>query len=346
MLYITTRNSVDVHTTYKTIHTDCAPDGGLFLPFSMPQLDYKAIEALKDKSCGQNMAEILNLFFTVGLTGWDIDFAIGRNAIQNVSINNRLVISEMWHNSHWRFDHLVQSISDRIRKECAGETATNWVEIAISIASLFGIYGMMLSVGQVNPRVPLDIAVASGNFTMPIAAWYAREMGLPIGNIICGCNANGNVWELLHRGHMNPSAIASRTCTPASDIVVPRNLERLICGTCGQQELERYLECCCVGTMFQANEVTFEKLNAGFFASVNSDSRVASVISNFYRTNHYVLSPYSALAYGSLSDYRSKTGESRTALLLSEFSPVRDDRFVAGAMDISVPELEKILNLA
>lgn len=346
MLYATTRNINDVHTAYKTIHMDCANDGGLFLPFTMPKLDHASIEALKDRSCGQNIADILNLFFGSGLTGFDVDFAIGRNALQNIAINNRLVIGELWHNSHWRFQHLVRSLSDRLRKENIGQSATNWVNIAIHIAALFGIYGMMRANDQISDRATLDVAVTAGDFAMPMAVWYAREMGLPIGNIICGCNANGNVWELLHRGQMSTSAVATKTCTPDADLVVPRNLERLIISACGPQELTRYLDACREGITFQANEVTFGKLSEGFFASVNSDSRVSSLISNFYRTNHYVFGPYSALAYGSLSDYRSKTGESRTALLLSERSPVRDDRFVAEAMNISVSELEKILNLA
>lgn len=346
MLYNTTRNANDVHTAYKTIHMDCADNGGLFMPFSMPKLEYKDIMALKDRSFGENVAATLNVFFGACLTGWDIDFAIGRNCIQNVAINNRLLISESWHNSHWRFDYILQTLSDHLRKEGIGQAPTNWVRIAISIASLFGIYGNLLSAGLIADRGLLDVAVTAGDFSMPMACWYAREMGLPIGNIICGCNSNGAVWELLHRGQLNPAALLNHTCTPNVDFVVPRDLERLIRGAAGERETERFLTSCQNETLFQANEVTFEKLRSGVYASVNSDSRVASLISNFYSTNHYVLSPYAALAYGSLTDYRAKTGESRTALVISECSPVRDDRFVASAMDITVPELEKILNLA
>ncbi len=346
MLYKTTRNEHDVHTAYKTIHMDTANDGGLFLPFSIPKLEYSSVVVLKDNSASQNMAEILNLFFSLGLTGWDLDFAIGRNAIQNVSINNRLIAAELWHNSHWRFSHIVQTISDRIRKENHGQKPTNWVSMAVHIAAIFAVYGQMLSSGHISERSVFDVATAAGDFAMPMAAWYAREMGLPIGNIICGCNANGAAWELFHRGQLNTGAVAVKTCTPKADLVVPRNLERLIDLTAGAQEIDRYLEACRLGATFQANELTFDKLNSGFFASVNSDSRVASLIFNFFRANHYVLSPYSALGYGSLSDYRAKTGESRTAVLLCEHSPVRDDQFVAQAMNISVTELEKLLNLA
>ena len=346
MLYATTRNKNDVHTAYRAIHQDCAGDGGLFLPFSMPKVEQGQIEAMKDHSFGANVAQILNLFFATGLTGFDVDLAIGRNAVQNISINNRLLISECWHNSHWRFEHLEQSLSHRLRKEDPDAPVTNWVRIAIRIAVLFGIYGNMRASELVSDRSTLDVAVIAGDFSMPMACWYAREMGLPIGNIICGCNRNGAVWELLHRGQLNPSASLAVSCTPCADVAIPRDLERLIYGTCGTMETEKYLECLRDGAVFNVNELLFDKLHEGFFASVNSDNRVISVISNFYTTNHYVLSPYAALAYGSLTDYRAKTGESRTALLLSECSPVRDDAFVASAMDISVSELEKILNLA
>lgn len=346
MLYATTRSKNDVYTAHKVIHHDCAGDGGLFLPLTLPKLDAEAISALQHKSFGQNMADILNIFFSCGLTGLDLEFAIGRNPVQVVGLNNRLVVAEAWHNSHWKFDYIVQSISDQMRKEEQRQIPGNWVNVAVRIATIFAIYGSLLANGQVSVNLPLDIAVTAGDFATPIAAWYSRQMGLPVGNIIIGCNVNGAAWELLHRGQLNTSATAVKTCTPESDFVIPRNLERLIHVTMGQEETDRFSQCCHTGSTYIADEQTVQKLREGMFASVISDNRVRSVIINVYRNSGYILSPYAALAHGSLSDYRSKTGESRTALLLSERSPVRDDSFVAHCMDISVPELEKLLNLA
>ena len=64
------------------------------------------------------------------------------------------------------------------------------------------------------------------------------------------------------------------------------------------------------------------------------------MIRNVYSTVQYILSPYDALAYGALLDYRSKSGQGSTCLLLSERSPICDDRTVAYALGISVQELE------
>lgn len=339
MLYATTRNKSDVETAYKTLHLDCAGDGGLFVPFRMEPLDRQQIQALASQSFGQNMAQMLNLFFSCNLTGWDIEFAVGRNPVQLHTIPRRILIAESWHNSQWKFDHVVQVLSDRLRKDGEGKTPTNWVSVAVRIAALFATYGQLLASGQTDLDSVLDVAVTTGDFAAPMAAWYARQMGLPIGNIVCGCNANGGVWDLLHHGQMATGGIATRTVTPDADVVVPRNLERLVYETLGMEETQRFLACCYLGDQYDPEAEQLDQLRSGMFAAVISDSRVENVIHSVYRTSNYIFSPYSALAYASLLDYRAKTGESRNVLLLAERSPTCDVERVAEFLRVDTSEV-------
>lgn len=339
MLYAATRSKNDIETAYKAIHQDCCSDGGLFVPFRMPSYSLSEISQLAGNTFGQNVADILNMFFSAGLTGWDVEFAIGRVPVKLDAISHRILIAEWWHNSQWRFDHIEHTLSDRLRTENAGAPATNWVQIAVRIAVLFGTYGLLLSSCQTEVNTVLDVAVTSGDFAMPMAAWYARQMGLPIGNIVCGCNANGSVWDLLHKGEMSTADLATKTCTPDVDIALPRNLERLICGATGHAQTQRYLDCCRTGALYVPGEEDYEKLRSGMFASVISDERVQSSIYSVARTSGYVFGPYSALAYASLLDYRAKTSESRNALLITERSPSCDVELVADFMRVDVPEV-------
>ena len=339
MLYATTRSKSDVETAYKTVHLDCSGDGGLFTPFRMESLDKAQILAMKDRSFGQNMADILNLFFSCGLSGWDIEFAIGRSPLKIGTITHRILIAETWHNSQWKFGHVVQILSDRLRKEGEGEKPTNWVNVAVGIAALFATYGQLLATGQIEPDAVLDVAVTTGDFAGPMAAWYARRMGLPIGNIICGCNANGGVWDLLHHGQMATGGIATKTVTPEADVVVPRNLERRVYETLGMEENQRFHACCHMGSMYDLEVEQLETLRSGMFAAVISDSRVENIIHSVYRTSNYIFSPYTALAYGSLLDYRAKTGESRNVLLMAERSPTCDVERVAKFLRVDTSEV-------
>ena len=345
MLYATTRSNSHVETTYRAIHLDRCSDGGFFVPFRLPRLEQEQILAMKEQSFGQNMADVLNLFFSCNLTGWDVDFAIGRSPVQFHTIPHRIFIAETWHCRDNRFQHVVDTISQRLTGAETVAAPTNWVRIAVRIAAIFASYGLLLASGQVDTQTPLDIAVTTGDFSGPMAAWYAREMGLPLGNIICGCNANGAVWDLLHRGVMSTSALCAKTNTPEADVVIPENLERLIDGVLGKDHVHFYLDKCRTGLQYSLSEEDLEKLRRGMFASVISDSRVGSIIHSVYRTNGYVFSPYAALAYGSLQDYRAKTSQSRPAMLISEKSPVCDCELVAKSMNVSMDEVLRIVSI-
>lgn len=346
MLYATTRSKSSVETAYKTIHTDCAADGGLYTPFRLVTFSAEQIAALKERSFSQNMADVLNHFFACGLTGWDIEFVIGRSPVKMHTVTHRIHIAESWHNTQWKFDYAVQMLSDRLRRDSSTQAPANWVAIAVRVAVLFALYGQLLAGGQVEEAAVLDVAVTTGDFTAPMAAWYARRMGLPIGNIICGCNANGGVWDLLHHGQLPTGGISIKTTTPEADVVVPRNLERLVFETLGMEETLRYLDCCRTGTVYAPAPEDFEILRAGMFAAVISDSRVDTIIHSVYRTSNYVFNPYGALAYGSLLDYRARTGESRPALLLTERSPICDPDRVCQAMQVPMSALWKRINIS
>lgn len=342
MLYVTTRSKHDVYTAPITLHQDRGPDGGLFVPFRMPVFEKDEIMALASKSFGQTVAEILDLFFSAKLTGWDVDMAIGRYLMELRPINYRVLVAELWHNMDQSFDRCVRTLSEKIHPDgdIIGQHS-DWSEIAIRIGVLFGIFGELLRSEQVSFERPVNVAVSSGSFAGPMAVWYARQMGLPINAIICGCNENGAPWELLHRGELDTGVVAIETSTPEGDYALPPDLERLICAACGQEEALHYCWSCTEGSTYVPEQEAHAAMRNGMFAAVVSKVRVETIIPSVYRTNQYVLDQYAALAYGALSDFRSRTGKSTTTLLLSEKSPLCQAEAVANTMRISVEELRK-----
>lgn len=342
MLYVTTRSRHDVYTAPVTLRQDRGSDGGLFIPFRMPSFEKADILALADKTFGQNVADILNIFFSTKLTAWDVEMSMGRTPLKLRPVNYRVVIGELWNQIDLSFDRAVCSLSRRIHpdRELIGDPS-DWSQVAVRVSVLFGIFGELIRTGQVSFQEPVNIAVAAGSFAAPMAAWYARQMGLPIDTVICGCNENGSVWELLHRGELDSGTVAIPTCTPECDHAVPPHLERLICGACGQDEVGNFCWSCTEGTTYAPAPEAYDSIRQGMFAAVVSKVRVETIIPSVYRTNRYVLDPYGALAYGALSDYRSRTGKSTKTLLLSEKSPLCQTELVTGTMRISTDELKR-----
>lgn len=342
MLYVTTRTKNDAFTAARAMNLDRGADGGLFIPFHLNGFSRHEISALAENSFGQNVADILNLFFGTKLTGWDVDMAIGRAPVRYRSMNYRITVSELWHNSYRNFARILTILAERIHPD--GQiigAPSNWVQTAVRIAVLFGIFGELQKTGQVRADTLVDLAVPTGSFSAPMAAWYGRKMGLPIGTIVCGCNGNSALWELLHRGQMDTGILAVHTNTPDDDFSVPSDLERLICETCGQEEAGSFFWSCTEGGTYAPTELNWNALRKGMFAAVVSQDRVMSIIPSVYRTSQYILDPYSALAYGALSDYRAQIGSSRTVLLLCEKSPIGCSETVSQAMGISVTELKQ-----
>ena len=125
--------------------------------------------------------------------------------------------------------------------------------------------------------------------------------------------------------------------------MVPSGLERLICAQTGYGEVEKYLDALRKGASYYLDPLPLQRLRQGIYVTVTSDQRVLSTIPKVFSSQKYLLSPYSALAYAGLQDYRVRTGESRTALILAEKSPVCDPQTMSSALGISEETLKQYL---
>lgn len=328
MLYVTTRNKFDTYTANWANQLDRGPDGGLFLPFRMPELTKEELFALPGMPFCQRVATLLNCFFGTQLTGWDVELYGGKNPVKLVPVSHKILVAETWHNHDQDYARFAARLAARL---CESEHSlmkpTSWVGIAIRIAILFSLF-IDLPVSQ----MPLDVVVATGNFAAPMAVWYARQMGLPIGTIICS-HDHPCVWNLLHQGEIR------------GDENLPENLERLIAATLGVEENQRFCEIVESGKLYAARMGMLEPLRKGMYATVTSQDRVNAVISSVYRMANYVMGPQTALAFSGLQDYRAKTGGIRNALLLAERSPVTDLKAIAGSLNVSEYHLREILGV-
>lgn len=333
MLYVTTRNNCDTHTAPKALHQDRGEDGGLYLPFQ--SLDLTQI------SVGGNaaIAQVLGLLFQKSLDKWDVDFAVGRYPVGLQPLRPKTMVAELWHNPKWSFDWTVRQLAALLTGQ-SQENPSDFLQIAVRIAILTGIFGDLKAQGMTEP---LDIALVSGDFSAPISAWYARAWGLPIGDILCCCNENNSLWDLLAHGQLRPDTAPIPTSLPEGDVVVPRDLERLIYEAGGVIEVEDYLECCRRGRMYCPEEEAWEALRQGLVPCVVSSQRLDRTIRGAYDTHKYLLSPASALAYGGLQDHRAKSGAIRPTLVVTESSPRCHAQAVAQALGIGVETLKKLL---
>ena len=328
MLYVTTRNKFDTYTAHRANQSDRGPDGGLYLPFRMPELTKEEIQAFSQQSFCQRVADLLNQFFGTQLTAWDVELYAGKNPVKLLPMSHRILVAETWHNHDQDYARFAGRLSAQICGD--GDNTrkpTSWIGIAIRIAVLFGIFADLPTLNS-----PLDIVVATEDFSAPMAAWYAREMGLPIGNIICS-HDHPCVWNLLHQGEVR------------ADENIPENVERLIAATLGVEENLRFCEIMENGRIYATRTGMLDTLHKGMYATVCSRDRINAQILSVYRMAGYVMGPQTALAYSGLQDYRARSGEIRPALLLADRSPASDMKTVADSLEMSEYRLREIIGV-
>ena len=314
MLYVTTRNSSNTFTAFRAASESRGPDGGFYIPYKLIPFSRKEVVSLAQLSSNQRIARILERFLGIRLSEADLDLHIGRYPLRLSTMSYRIGVGEVWHNCDGLFHRLVEDIGDMLRLEEKHHTPL--LELVVRVATLFALYGELLHRGRLDIDECFDVSVVSGNFFGPLSAWYAREMGLPVENIICCCNDNNGLWNLIYHGELRTDMVCINTIVPEADVMVPDGLECLVSACCGNQEVLRYLELIRAGRMYCLDNY-FESLRKGFHVSVISEAGILHTIPNVFSTCGTVLSPSGALAYAGLLDYRARTGESHFGLVIT-----------------------------
>lgn len=303
MLYISTRNINDTFTAYRALHEETAPDGGQYVPFHLPIFTREELAALKEQSFCATVAQILNLFFGLSLSNWDIESTVGRIPVKLESVGQRLKIAELWHNPEGD----GQQIFDRLYKLMSQSDTppVGWAVVAIKIALLFAICS-----SADKPLSNFDIAVNADDFSEITAVCYCKEMGLPVNLMICACSENSSVWDLVNKGEF------------ATGTHNPEYLESFLYKYFDAQKVQMYLKACQSKAIYSIDESCQQLLSEDLFAAVVSTGRADTVIASMRSSNQYALDTNAALAYGALQDYRACMGISNDTLILSKQRPV------------------------
>ena len=311
MLYLTTRDNKNAYTAHKTLCTDIAPDGGFYTPYKLPCLDRLQLDSLAQGTFGDAIAKILNLFFSIRLTGWDIDLQIGRAPIRITKLPRKIMIAELWRNPGSGMEYLIDALYRCVAtNEEHSEKPTIWARTVIRIAILFGVYTQIMR--EESEDLLMDISVNMQDITELLSAWYARAIGLPLGQIVCCCDTGDAFWDLLHGGVLSTRAINDPQLAGA---------EILAYQTLGHSQSQHLASVINARGTFTISEEDHKAFSSGIYPVAVSLDRAGSVSSNIRRSAGYSIDPSAAITYGGLQDYRAQTGESCLTILLSQSAP-------------------------
>lgn len=307
----------------------------MYLPERLPRLSSKEIQSLGAQPENTAIANLLNLFGDWNLTGWDLDFSVGRRWARLQSLERKGKFLRCWYTADGRLEAMTEYLSARFQISLGF-----WGRTAVRIAVLgMGLSKNLLEEGE----EPTDLAMAGGDFSGVLAGLCLKAMGFPIGKTIVCCNENNSPWELVYLGELRTDGVTVKTQTPEADIWLPLGLEAVLSLLGGNDAAMEYARCAYMGADFVPGEDLLKALRRLLYVSVVSDSRMAFTLQGVLKDTGRLLSPYEALTYAGVQDYRAKGGENRMCVMLSEKSPQLDEPLLAEALHKELRDVQSIL---
>ncbi len=195
-------------------------------------------------------------------------------------------------------------------------------------------YAKMYANGEIGKDDPINVVVPTGNFGNILAAFYAKNMGLPIAKLICASNENKVLYDFFSTGVYDRNREFILTSSPSMDILISSNLERLIyriAGEDAEKNAELMRELSTDGKYTITSEMR-EKLDA-FYGNYTTEAETAEVIRSLYENTGYVIDTHTAVAAGVYKKYTAETGDRTKTVIASTASPFKFTRSVMDAID-------------
>lgn len=217
-------------------------------------------------------------------------------------------------------------------------------------------YAKLYDNGVIGKDEAINVVVPTGNFGNILAAFYAKNMGVPIAKLICASNENKVLYDFFSTGTYDKNREFLLTSSPSMDILISSNLERLIYRIAGN-DAKRNAELMKQLTTSGKYEITPEMRAQlkDFYGNYTSEQETAEVIRTLYEKTGYVIDTHTAVASGVYQKYKKDTKDVETkTVIASTASPFKFTRSVMDAIDKKydsmsdfelVDELSKIANV-
>ncbi len=208
----------------------------------------------------------------------------------------------------------------------------NWGRLSPQIVYYISAYASLIKNGEIKYGEPVNIVVPTGNFGNILAAYYAKQMGIPVNKLICASNANNVLTDFINTGVYDRNRSFYTTVSPSMDILISSNLERLLYHLSGENDaqIREWFGKLAKDGKYSVTPEVLEKIRADFYAGYCDDVQTKAAIKEVFESYSYLMDTHTAVAYKVYQDYKKATGDITKTIVASTANPYK---FGAAVMD-------------
>ncbi len=236
-------------------------------------------------------------------------------------------------------------------KMFSSANSINWGRLAPQIVYYVSAYAEMAKKGEIQFGDTVNVVVPTGNFGNILAAYYAKNMGVPIGKLICASNINKVLTDFIETGVYDRNRDFYATCSPSMDILISSNLERLLYILTGgdDAQIRDWFGKLSKEGRYEVTDEIKAKLQSDFVGGFCDDAETKKTIHDFKEKYDYTCDTHTAVAVKVYLDYIAKTGDTTKTLIASTASPYKFSASVLEAIEgktSQADEYEQVAHLA
>lgn len=224
--------------------------------------------------------------------------------------------------------------------EFSSANSINFGRLVPQIVYYVSAYCDLLKNGRIKKGEAFNVVVPTGNFGNILAAYYAKQMGIPVAKFICASNRNNILTDFIRTGTYDRNRPFYTTTSPSMDILISSNLERLLYHLCEDAaavaDLMKQLK---TDGRYTVPPEVLAKLQSEFYGGFCDDAATAATIGKLFREHHYLCDTHTGVAVNVYEQYRKETGDATPCVIASTASPYKFAAAVLPAVyDGQIPE--------
>ncbi len=195
-------------------------------------------------------------------------------------------------------------------------------------------YSRLLNERELDLGEPMNVVVPTGNFGNILAAYYAKEMGVPIKKLICASNDNKVLYDFFATGNYDRRREFLLTISPSMDILISSNLERLLYAVADEDAatVQQLMD----NLLGEGHYTITEDMKANlsdFFPAFATQTMTMQAIKEEFEATNYMLDPHTAVAKAAYDTYIDATKDTTKTLIVSTASPYKFTKSTLSALD-------------
>ena len=238
-------------------------------------------------------------------------------------------------------DNAIKETLAKNGMEFSSANSINWGRLVPQIIYYVSAYCDMLNKGD-DLSNGFNVVVPTGNFGNILAAYYAKEMGVPVNKLICASNANRVLTDFINTGVYDRNREFYTTMSPSMDILISSNLERMlyILSDGDDKYIANIQSQLATDGKFTVNSTVLSKLQNLFYGACCDDEGTLKTIKNTFDEYGYLCDTHTEVAVNAYEQYLASTGDNRPVVIASTASPYKFAKSVLSALTNDIPNSE------